>query len=636
MVDPTRRPWAAFAFLAATVALTACGSDAPTPASSADPAIAESVPTVFACGAPSTPIAKLVRDPSRVRQRLEPAVVDVEAIVVGNFQGGLGGFFLQSADGEDDGDPATAEGLFVEHRSESPAPRVGRRLRVRGQWDASDDAARAELALRRVESIADCGDAALPAAIELRDAPADWSRYAGMRVHAPGPLTLTGNDHLLRYGELWLSFGDRLISPTELVLPGGAADVRAQDDARRLLVVDDGRGGEYPRRLWHLRRDPGPDAPYRTGSTVRDIEGILERRFGGWRVQLTAPIGRIEQAARPSAPRRNPALMRIASFNVLNFFNGDGRDGGFPTARGAGSRNDMRRQRDKLVVAMLALDADVYALMELENDGHGNDSAVAELAEALSRALGGNALAHEEDRPVEVESQDARYLPVDTGTPTVGSDVIAVGLIYRGDRVRPIGEARQLHGGPFDEDSRVPLAQAFAPIRPDGQSQRPVLVVVNHFKSKGCRDARAADTDQGDGQSCFAATRTQSARELVRWLRDMPAQSGLEQALILGDLNAHTREDPIRTLTGAGLTDVLDQRDGGYSFVYEGRAGRLDHALAGRVIAKRTRDAGIWHINADELPEFDYDGDARSGRRLYADDPYRSSDHDPVWIDIEP
>ena len=99
-----------------------------------------------------------------------------------------------------------------------------------------------------------------------------------------------------------------------------------------------------------------------------------------------------------------------------------------------------------------------------------------------------------------------------------------------------------------------------------------------------------------------------------------------------GDLNSYTREDPVRALLAAGYVDVLGQAlgDAAYSYVYDARTGRLDHALATPVLAKRVRGAGEWHINADESPAFAYDGDPA----LHAADAYRASDHDPLWVDI--
>lgn len=798
--NPRRRLRAASSFPASAVAIAAllllafagCDGDADGAADRAQdartaPALLDAT-GAFACGAPASAIAALPRDAASVRQRVAPLLVDVEGVVIGNFQGGLRGFFLHSVPDADDGDPATPEGVFVEYERESPAPRVGQRLRLRGEWTASDDAARAALALRKVQQAQACGASPLPDPVVMDGPPTDWQRHAGMRVRIPGPLVITGNEQLLRHGELWLSFDGRLHTPTERVLPGGAVQTQLDRDARRTIVVDDGRSGDYPRRLWHLPVEPGADAPYRAGSRVSGIEGVLDQRFGTWRVQLTEAIEQVEQAPRPAPPGRADDTLRIASFNVLNYFNGDGKGGGFPTERGAGSRNDLRRQRDKLVAAMRELDADVYALMEIENDGYGSHAALSELATALSEAFaplaqddamragdatgrateadgqrpgtapsdasgsgggtgagkgndeggrsasddvsdpafvfddgsdpgaaatdagrdaGGEAVGRagrtdrgrrhtgDERSRAEPASDDVArrsYAVVDAGVPRLGSDAIAVGLIYRTDRVRPVGAPAALREAPFDVDSRVPLAQAFVSVAADARGRRadaqatagaasagidaarathddgggtgtgarqsegpghgatvtteaaregegePFVVVVNHFKSKGCRDATGSEADMGDGQSCYAGVRLASAEALREWLDDLPGDyptSGAERALILGDLNAYSREDALRALTGHGFVDLVEQHgDNAHTYVFQGQAGRLDHALAGRAVAARVVDAGVWHINADELPEFDYDGDARSGRRLYAPDPFRSSDHDPVWIDL--
>lgn len=391
-MSPRRRPRAAFASAALILSvLAACGrNETPTAQSSTE----ATTTTRFVCGAAATPIHRLEREASVIRQRLNPMIVDVEGVVVGNFQGGLDGFFLQSAAGDEDDDPETPEGVFVEHRSEQPAPRLGQRLRVRGAWAAIENPARGELALRRIERVLDCGSAPLPEAIELRQPPVSWTHLAGMRVRLPGPMSLTGNDNLLRFGELWLSFDGRLVAPTEQVPPGAQARALADRNRHRLVILDDGRRSQFPREIWQLPQQPSAQAPFRAGSLVYGVEAVVDYRFDGWRLQATAAVERVDQALRPAAPARDPTLLRVAGFNVLNFFNGDGGGGGFPTERGAGSRVDQFRQRDKLVAAMTALDADILGLMEIENDGQGRLSAIAELAQALSDAhaarYGGN------------------------------------------------------------------------------------------------------------------------------------------------------------------------------------------------------------------------------------------------------
>src|SRR5690606_2655365 len=163
--------------------------------------------------------------------------------------------------------------------------------------------------------------------------------------------------------------------------------------------------------------------------------------------------------------------------------------------RGAKTQAAMHAQLAKLVATVHGLDPDIAALMELENDGYGPESSIAQLVDALN--AGG-----------------AQWRFVDPGHGP-GSDAIRVGLIYRADRVSPKGEPAVLEGGPFGERSRVPLAQAF--VRKGGR--RDLVVVANHFKSKGCSEASGDDADRRDGQGCWNALRVDSARRLHAWLR---------------------------------------------------------------------------------------------------------------------
>jgi predicted extracellular nuclease len=131
-----------------------------------------------------------------------------------------------------------------------------------------------------------------------------------------------------------------------------------------------------------------PETPYRVDSQVGGIDGVLEQRDGEYRVQLVAPIGSVVQAPRPTQIPTVDGDLRVASFNVLNFFNGDGQGGGFPTERGAQNIDAFNRQSAKIVAALDALDADIVALMEVENDGYSDQSAVAELVRKLNKARG--------------------------------------------------------------------------------------------------------------------------------------------------------------------------------------------------------------------------------------------------------
>ncbi len=72
-----------------------------------------------------------------------------------------------------------------------------------------------------------------------------------------------------------------------------------------------------------------------------------------------------------------------------------------------------------------------------------------------------------------------------------------------------------------------------------------------------------------------------------------------------------------------------------YSYVFDGEAGYLDHALATSSLSRQVTGVTIWHINADEPSVLDYNTEFKT-QDLYAPTPYRSSDHDPVVVGLRP
>ena len=540
--------------------------------------------------------------------------VEIQGVVTGNFVAGLDGFFVQDAVGEDDGDPATSDGIFVKWpRGSQPKVRRGDRVRVSGAVAELERGGGSQTAVQAT-SVEVLGRGAAPVTdIDAPPASAeDWERLEGMWLRISAPLTVTGNDGLLRFGELAVSFGPRQFSPTERHAPSRAAEALDADNQRRRLILDDNRDGEYPDKLWYLPEPLSAQAPLRVGSVVHGAEGILQHAMG-WRLQLTEAPERIEQAARPPAPEL-PEGIRVASFNLYNWFNGDGQGRGFPTSRGAGTVVEMNRQRDKLVAAIAGLAPDVAALMEVENDGFGRSSSLAQLVTALN--------AH---------WPEAGYRLVDTGKGP-GEDVMRVAMIYRESRVAPVGAPATLAEGAFASRHRVPLMQSFRVADGDAVFD----VVANHLKSKGCTEAEATDADQGDGQSCWNAARTQAALALDAWLKTAPTGEASLGTLILGDLNSHAQEDPVRALRDAGWRDAFAEArvEQPYSYNFRGYSARLDHALLSAGLVPHLRAAAEWHINADESDAFDYHRQHRD-KRWYAPDPYRSSDHDPLIVVLD-
>jgi predicted extracellular nuclease len=115
-----------------------------------------------------------------------------------------------------------------------------------------------------------------------------------------------------------------------------------------------------------------------------------------------------------------------------------------------------------------------------------------------------------------------------------------------------------------------------------------------------------------------------------------PTGSGDPDVLIIGDLNAYLMEDPLTTLKDAGLTNLLESNPNPYSYVFDAKAGALDHALASPSLLEQVKETKEWHINADEPPLLDYNlENGRDATLFDPDSPYRVSDHDPIIIGLD-
>ena len=533
--------------------------------------------------------------------------VRVRGVVSANFVGGLNGFFLQSE--IPDRHRATSDAIFVQHdRSQEPRIRLGELVEITGVVAELGDVASSLTALEPI-AMNSIGQAPLPNPVLLSTAPVrveSWESLEGMRVAIQSPLTISGTHNLRRFGELVVSFDGRLFVPTDIVEPGVEARRLAKENERRRIIIDDARNAQNPKKIWYLPTAIDAENPYRTGTVIEQVQGIIDQRHGYYRLQLTDAPGKFTQAERPSAPPRTPSTLRLMSLNLLNLFNGDGRGGGFPTERGAADAQEYQRQLDKHVEVVSLLDPDIMAVQEIENDYDQESSAQDDLLAALNKGVRGNVWTG-----LSVPSKP-------------GNDSIAVAMIFRKDRVSTQGNAGLLLGGVFDGKSRPPIAQSF-------RSKKGVVftVAANHFKSKGsCADAQGPDQDKNDGQSCFNASRLESAQRLSEWLASDPTRSGSDLRIIMGDLNAYAMEDPLQWLKQHGWRDAFSVTSDVYSYVFNAEAGRLDHVLLSHSAHKYLVGAYKWHINADELSDFEYSNSTQPG-------PWRSSDHDPLVVDLQ-
>jgi uncharacterized protein len=551
----------------------------------------------------------------------------LEAIVVGDFQATneLNGFFIQEEDVDADTNPLTSEGVFVYTAGTGVNVNVGDRVRVTGT--VAEFNGLTELSTVTTTVLGSGMPLPTAATVQLPFSAADTlERYEGMRIILPQTLTVTENYNLGRYGEVWFSSGGRLMQPTNIASPGAAANAQqAVNDLNRILF-DDGLSIQNPDPIKYPA--PGLTAfnTLRSGDTVADLIGVVDYSAASYRVHATQAPSFIATNARSAAPASVGGSLQVASFNVLNYFNGDGQGGGFPTSRGASTSQEFQRQRDKIIAAISAMQVDIVGLMEIENDGYGSTSAIADLVNGLNA----------------VAPAGTSYTYINPGVSKIGTDEIAVGLIYRTQTVSPTGAAKLLTSAVdprfIDTKNRPTLAQTFTQIATGGK----LTVAVNHLKSKGSVCTDVGDPDTGDGQGNCNLTRTNAAQALVDWLATDPTNSGDPDFLVIGDLNSYAKEDPVTVVKNGGYTDMIDAFIGagsGYSYVFMGQSGYLDHALASASLAAKVTGTAEWHNNCDEPRVLDYNTEFKTANQinlLYNADAYRASDHDPVIIGLNP
>jgi hypothetical protein len=220
---------------------------------------------------------------------------------------------------------------------------------------------------------------------------------------------------------------------------------------------------------------------------------------------------------------------------------------------------------------------------------------------------------------------------------TFGTDAIKVALIYRPSVVTPVGAPVSDPALINPDDpafpgsslfDRPPIAQTFT--LADGTGE-PFSVVLNHLKSKGSLSENC-DPAGGGLQGNCNDLRVRQAQGVL----DLVAGAGLENVLVVGDLNSYSLEDPIDVFEGAGFTSPVDTFlpvEDRYSYVFEGERGELDHALVDAGLAPLVTGADIWHVNSLEPPAKDYTG--FNDPALYEPNAYRSSDHDPLLVGLD-
>ncbi len=569
--------------------------------------------------------------------------VIIEGIVVGDFQrggdddGDLGGFFVQEEKNDEDGNPMTSEGVFVYDGGFGVDVAVGERVRING-------VASEYYGLTQIGSLSDvlvCDHGSVnrvtPANISLPVTNIDdLEVYEGMSVVMSQPLVISEFYNFDRYGEIVLTT-DRQFQPTAIYEPGSPeAAALAEQNRLSRIQLEDGRTSQNPDPAIHPNGGEFTlNNRFRGGDIVENVTGVLSYGFGEYEIHPTAGADYTAMNERLDVPDVGGNIT-AASFNVLNYFTtldtGDwicGPTGG-QECRGADNAEEFERQQAKIVEAMCAIDADVFGLMELENTNPDNDPDLDDdISNYVLKSLVGALNAEDSPCP------DKTYAFTDG--PATGEDAIQQGIIYKANTVTPLDRAVLDDSGFTDpndlgeEKNRPAIAETFM----DNETGGVFTAVVNHLKSKGS-PCGSGDDDPEQGNCNL--TRTMAAQALAEWLETDPTGSGDPDFLILGDLNAYDKEDPIDALKANGYTDLLFEYTGeyAYSYVFDGQLGYLDYGMPNEALLPQVTGATAWHINADEPDILDYDTTYKKDAQdaLYEPNAYRSSDHDPVIVGL--
>lgn len=593
--------------------------------------------------------------------------VVIEVVVTGDYQDGdadsfreLGGFFAMEEPEDFDADTATSEGIFVDDSGLAAPLDVAEGDIVRVVGIVQEDFGRTVLVASQMRvEVAGAYEDIADLAVET-DLPGleDREAFESMLIEITETLTITESFDYEQFGEITVSSEGVLYQYTQLNAPdvdGNAANAAFVAD--NTIQIDDGSDGRRS-DLSPLFEPDGDliggvaDGP-RLGQDLEPIIGVVDFNFGEYKLRLPQAASFETIAESNPRPEEAPDVggsLKVVSFNVLNYFTTlEGLTDNGNTPRGAESPEELERQAEKLVSAFLEMDADVYGLIELENDfaSDPNDptdvTAIQDLVDRLNAASGAEI-----------------YDFVDPGQEFVGTDAIAVGFIYKTTTVGLVGDAAILDTQAFldplddgddsngdetpngDSFNRAAVAQTFVEIESGGE----FTAVVNHFKSKGSLTGAAEDEDAGDGAGNNNATREAAAAELAAWLETNPTGSDDPDVLILGDLNSYARETPITTLEDAGYTNLVRALSGeeAYGYRFSGEVGSLDYAMGTDSMTSQVTGAVEWTINSDEFVIYDYNEESTFGSPILRPtdqglfdgaNPARNSDHDPVIVGLD-
>ena len=366
-----------------------------------------------------------------------------------------------------------------------------------------------------------------------------------------------------------------------------------QNEGRRLFIESDIKAPDGTIPYYPEFADAPNDHVILVNDSVVGMTGVLDYSFNEFRlipsenVTKSTFIQNTPRTTEPAVPMEldsDEFAIKLVASNVLNYFNSPfgGDRNNFGENRGAENITEFERQQAKIVEALYQLDSDVIGLIEVENNGFGDYSAISQLVRELNSK-------YTDDRYSNRDGKDSiynryRFIGFDSNGDAildahdhVGTDAITNALIYRPTKVtldsaRVIEMPNQNAPSITDENGNLYVDSQGRPLSSGRAFQRDTVaatfivnntgktltVAVNHFKSKGSnciddwdgweewenftpgKDDLRDDDLQGQCENFRVAAAYQLGRELDKTAGDK---------VILGDLNAYAYEDPVLVLT---------------------------------------------------------------------------------------
>jgi len=595
------------------------------------------------------------------RSPVEGQPVATTGIVTGRKNNG---FFIQTPDGEDDGDPATSEGLFV-FTSSAPSADVvvGNQVLVQGmvtEYVPAADPLQLPLTQITNASVVKLSEGhALPAAIVLtHDLPnatgglGQLEHLEGMRVTAPSFTVVAPTGGNTNEAQATGSSNGRFA----VVVTGTARPFREPG----IQIPDpDPLGSSAPNiPRWDFNPEliavnsntiGAPTADLAAGCRVIDgsLTGPLDYTFRRYTIYPEAALTTDCTGAGEPRPSMlpGPDHVTFATYNLQRFFdtvNDPGNSGPTLTAEA------LERRLSKASIGIRAyLHApDVVGVTEVEN---------LSVLTTLAERINADAIAANQPDPgyvaylqegFDVGGIDVGFL-VKTGS--VGSVArIEVGTVVQEGRdevlVNPNGSTSVLN-------DRPPLVLEAVAHFADGRSYPFTAIVVHQRSLSGIEADTAGTNGWATGGQRVRDKRQKQAEFLATLIDGMQKDDAMRQIVVLGDFNAFEFNDgyvdAMGTVTGLPSPDgeTAVDNDGAvliapsllnmtleaaneerYSFVFDYQAQSLDHVLVNQALVDSPLVVGLdishARINAD-FPEV---------ARNDANTPTRLSDHDPTVL----